>query len=279
MSDPDISVVIPTRDRPEALARCLRAVLAQETRRSYEIVVVDDGSGVDPPDDPRVHVLRSPGRGPATARNIGLHSARGAVVLFTDDDTIPAAQWLEAAAEALDRDQAAVGVEGPTETPAYDALYERSVSNGQPGAYFTCNIAYRRSTLLEEGGFDELFPDAHCEDLDLGRRMLRRGPIAFSDAMRVVHPPHPLPIGELIRRARRIESTWRLYRKHPETNLSRWPVRWTPLMATLHRWRRLAMEEKVIGRSPRRALRLGLLAGTQISLTLKWTLLRWRDSP
>ena len=39
----EISIVVPTRDRPEALARCLGALASQDLD-GIEVVVVDDGS-------------------------------------------------------------------------------------------------------------------------------------------------------------------------------------------------------------------------------------------
>ena len=46
----DATVVVPTRNRPDSLRRTLRALAAQRTDRSWELVVVDDGS--DPPAPP-----------------------------------------------------------------------------------------------------------------------------------------------------------------------------------------------------------------------------------
>src|SRR5215218_5746885 len=73
-----VSVVVPTRGRPEALARCVAALEAQTL--AVEIVVVEDREG----------------GGPAWARNEGVRRARGEVVCFTDDDCEPEAGWAEA---------------------------------------------------------------------------------------------------------------------------------------------------------------------------------------
>ncbi|MGH2951859.1 MAG: glycosyltransferase family 2 protein, partial [Solirubrobacterales bacterium] len=86
-----VSVVVPTRDRPESLARCLRALAGQELGE-LEIVVVDDGSRDRGTVEAvvartsRARVIRLPGRGPAAARNVGARAAEGRVVCFTDDD-------------------------------------------------------------------------------------------------------------------------------------------------------------------------------------------------
>jgi GT2 family glycosyltransferase len=268
--------VIPSCDRPEVLRRCLTAVLAQETDRSFEVVVVDDGrlSCVDTPDDPRISVLLGTHTGPAAARNRGIEAARGSIVCFTDDDTIPARGWIEAAAATLHSRPDAVGVEGPTECRPYDPLYTSGPANSRPGAYWTCNIAYRREVLLELGGFDEGFPHPFCEDRDLGERMAARGPILFAEDMLVAHPPRALRLADIVRDGRWIESEWRLYRKHPHLD-SRWPLRWAAAIGTARRWQRLAAVEVFENHSLRRAARAAAfgLIGTAVAVSM--AVVRW----
>jgi glycosyltransferase involved in cell wall biosynthesis len=91
---PLVSVVIPTCDRPDALAEALESVRAQ-TVDDYEIVVVDDASGDAEAVAEAVRraagarLLRShrPGGG-AAARNRGVAAARGRLVAFLDDDDL-----------------------------------------------------------------------------------------------------------------------------------------------------------------------------------------------
>ena len=87
-----VTVIIPTKDRPELLERALRSIVGQ-TYVNLEILVVDDGSS--PPvalsrglaGDHRIRILRlDPSGGPAEARNLGIEKARGAVIAFLDDD-------------------------------------------------------------------------------------------------------------------------------------------------------------------------------------------------
>jgi glycosyltransferase involved in cell wall biosynthesis len=88
---PEVTVVIPTRDRWGLLAATLRSVLAQE-RVALEVVVVDDASATRPPtgllDDARVRVLRGAGRGVACARNLGVEAAQAPWLAFVDDDDL-----------------------------------------------------------------------------------------------------------------------------------------------------------------------------------------------
>jgi glycosyltransferase involved in cell wall biosynthesis len=92
---PTVSVVIPTRSRRESL-ELLREALRHE--RCHEIIVVDDGSDDDTAvwlaaqaeSLPLLRALSTPGVGPNPARAVGAENATGTVVLFVDDDVLPA---------------------------------------------------------------------------------------------------------------------------------------------------------------------------------------------
>ena len=95
-----LSVVIPTYRRPALLRRCLHALLCQEYPCEHlEIVVVEDGGPGEAEGvvrslrlaaaPGRLQYVAAPKRGPAYARNVGWVAARGEIVAFTDDDTIP----------------------------------------------------------------------------------------------------------------------------------------------------------------------------------------------
>ncbi|MEM1033423.1 MAG: glycosyltransferase [Myxococcota bacterium] len=89
---PLVSLIMPTFDRPEWLARSLGSALAQ-THERLEVIVVNDG-GADVSDviarvdrAGRVTSIRCPQRrGPSGARNVGLALARGDYLGFLDDD-------------------------------------------------------------------------------------------------------------------------------------------------------------------------------------------------
>lgn len=211
------TVVVATRDRPSDLAACLAALDAQEGA-AFDVVVVDDGSAtpaVAPPGRVPMRVLRTPGLGPGRARNEGLAAARGDVVLFTDDDVVVDPGWVAQALAFLETRPDHAGVEGVVRSPPWDPLYESSVAASQPGHHWTCNIAYRRSVLLDVGGFAEGFPVAHGEDRDLGARVAAIGPIGFDPAMGVTHSPRALTIRQMVRRGRFVASDIELERRHP----------------------------------------------------------------
>jgi glycosyltransferase involved in cell wall biosynthesis len=198
------SVVVPTRDRPQALAGCL-AALARQDLGGLELIVVDDGSqdrgaleravgGGD-----RVRVIRTPGRGPAAARNLGARAASEEVVLFTDDDCEPKPGWarlLVAAATGASDGIAA----GRTAAPAgsssavrasqaitnhllLDALTPGGTTTFAP----TCNLAVSREVLAHLP-FDDSYPTAAGEDRDWCARAVAAGhAIAYQPEAIVIH--------------------------------------------------------------------------------------------
>ena len=255
----DATVVVPTRNRPGSLRRTLRALAAQSTDRSWELVVVDDGS--DPPvprelsgAPPGWRLIRGDGDGPARARNLGWREARGRVVLFTDDDVEPDRGWVESALSELADHDEAVGVEGPVASPPWDPLRAISTQNGSPGGCLGGNIAIRREILKRLGGFYEDFPYVHCEDYDLAFRATELGPIVFAPGMRVLHHPRRLSVRQLGRRGRLGASEVVLFQRHRERygRARRLPALAFPFLNAVIVWLRIARRAV---RSPRDAAR------------------------
>jgi glycosyltransferase involved in cell wall biosynthesis/GT2 family glycosyltransferase len=279
---PRVSVIIPTKDRPELLRRCLRAVLDQEWPSYFEVIVVNDaGCAIDSVvgTAARIQVVLGPGRGPAAARNVGINVATGDILLFTDDDTIPQAGWIESAIAALDSSPEAVGVVGCVVSPPFDPLYEHSVHGKGLGNFLTCNVAYRKNALRRVGGFDTNFPYPHGEDRDLGYRMQEIGPVLYEARMLVQHPPRPVDLRSIVRRGRLIESEWALHLRHPQTRPPRWSLKWGPFIRQARNWLRLLTQEHVIHGSLKRGLRFALLASGQLLVSLNATLRGPASSP
>lgn len=101
---PACSIVIPTRERVPQLRRCLEAIAACDyPAHRMEIIIVDDSSFSGThlnealstlPGHLQVSVLKTPGIGPAGARNLGALAAAGDILAFTDDDCRVDAAWL-----------------------------------------------------------------------------------------------------------------------------------------------------------------------------------------
>lgn len=98
--DVPVSIVVATLDRPGGLRNCLRCLVAQESPRPVEIIVVDNNpaSGVTPPvvaEFPGVALVSERRKGLAYARNKGIITSRGDIVIATDDDVTIPRDWLE----------------------------------------------------------------------------------------------------------------------------------------------------------------------------------------
>ena len=97
MTGPELSVVIPSHERPTLLAACLEGFAAQDVARGrFEVVVVDDGSAspldaiVAPfADRLDLRLERRPHGGAAAARNVGVVLARATLLVLFDDDQRP----------------------------------------------------------------------------------------------------------------------------------------------------------------------------------------------
>lgn len=193
-AEPTVSVVIPTRDRRELLARTLGTVLDQRDVH-LEVVVVDDGStdGTEAYlkhlSEPRVRVIRNPvSRGVCASRNIGLGAVRGPWVAFTDDDDLwgpsrlaellgaiaesPAAGW--ACSGVVSVNQALVPVWGVPPPRPQDVARRLLDFNCVPGG--GSGVVARTDLVRSVGAFDEEL--RNLADWDLWIRLALGAPLA-----------------------------------------------------------------------------------------------------
>ncbi|WP_454812215.1 glycosyltransferase family 2 protein [Labrys neptuniae] len=89
MSQPELSIIVPTKDRPDLLRRALASAQTQSFR-DFELVVVDDGDGsgarlAEELGLDRFQALLTGGSGRVPARNLGVAAARGRRIAFLDD--------------------------------------------------------------------------------------------------------------------------------------------------------------------------------------------------
>ena len=226
-----ISVVIPTFRRLDLLQRCLSAVLAQRLPgRGLEVIVADDGHddetrdfvealARDLPASLRLRYLRvRDGRGPAAARNRGWRAACAELIAFTDDDTVPAADWLREGERAMREHPDWAGACGRVEVPVAGTPTDHArMTQGLASAEFvTANAFVRRSALVAIGGFDERFKLAWREDSDLQFRLAAQvGPVGRIPLAVVRHPVRRVPWGISLRQQRNAFFDALLYKKHP----------------------------------------------------------------
>lgn len=189
-SAPDVSIIVPTRDRPAALAVCLAALEGQDLPR-YEIVVVDDASrdaaavAAVVAQTRHARLVAGAGRGPAAARNSGAAAAHGGALCFTDDDCEPVPGWAAALVDRLRPDVAAAA--GPTRSagPGSLAAAAQAVAShtaestidpvtDRMGFAPTSNLACR-ADVWRRLPFDESYPLAAGEDRDWCARLLASG--------------------------------------------------------------------------------------------------------
>jgi GT2 family glycosyltransferase len=200
------TVVVCTRDRPEALSRTLPAFAETGGLAAADLIIVEQGTpsaqavcdelGIS------ASIIHDNGAGAARARNIGVQSARGSVVLFSDDDCEVPPTWVQDHCQSLRNDGVVASfgrVEGLSRmTDFADPVARHAVhSAGSPPWVIghSSNMAVSREAFLDAGGFDErLGPGTPgsfvCEDHDLIVRLLHAGgSVASGVGTAVLHLP------------------------------------------------------------------------------------------
>jgi glycosyltransferase involved in cell wall biosynthesis len=193
-----ISVIIPTYNRLDRLKRVLAGLEIQSyALDDFEVVVVSDGSsdGTDAylrslVTPLHLHVVTQPNQGVAVARNNGLQRITSDLVLFIDDDVVPAPRLIAEHMRAHATQADDIIVLGPMLTPDNFVMspwvrWEQAMLTKQYQAmlagkfaptarqFYTGNTSLARAHLLAAGGFDEHFRRA--EDVELAYRLAQRG--------------------------------------------------------------------------------------------------------
>jgi GT2 family glycosyltransferase len=267
---PPVSIVVCTRDRAEALERCLRA-LAPLAASGHDVIVVDNA-----PSDGRARAVAAafpcayvveerPGLD--RARNRGLAVARRPVVAFTDDDCEPDPRWADALAAALAAPgaAAATGLVLPRELEtdaqerfesycAHRRTFEvRAFRDPQTPpstagvAGMGANMAFRREWLERLGGFDPRFdggtPTLSGGDTEILARVLAAGGTIVYDPRALVWHRHPREIAAV----RRVvfgygvgvsAVLWKRWREDGDTRALPTALRWLAGPPVKAAWRR-----------------------------------------
>ncbi len=188
-----LSIVVPVCDGSALLEETLTSIVASSLpRKTYELIVVDDGSRDDSATIAARYAdtvvrLEGPPRGRAYARNRGIEQARGDIVGFVDSGVRIRRDTLARLLAKLEEDPtvAAVGAsndgtsgDGGVATQYWNLIQQYGAQkHGGVGAQFAagCGVV-RRTSLVATGMFDEwLFSGASIEDLDLGSRLNAAG--------------------------------------------------------------------------------------------------------
>jgi len=228
-----VSVVIPSRDRPELVAWAVQSVLDQDV--PVEVIVIDDGSdpalvAEGPLGDSRVQIVRNEvSQGPTKARNIGLRASTGEYVAFLDDDDV----WL--------RGKLSVCLEAAVAFPEAKVVVHRTAFGIPPSAtdspqvdlvdyplrrYGTTQTPHVDGVMVDgqlarEVEFDEAFDAA--QDVDFMLELARRSPFAIIDSVLAVHGTQDSP--SLVSLDRRVVARERLRDKHRDVLYSTPPSR------------------------------------------------------
>jgi glycosyltransferase involved in cell wall biosynthesis len=238
MADKQLSVIIPTHNRPASLRAALDSLAGQSLAPAlFEVIVVDDGAG----DGAAVAAgrrgplttvaVRRPGQGATRARNLGGRLSQGELLVFLDDDITLDAGTLEALAVSclaaprrvvLGRLRLPDGKPDPSNAYALPSPRDGQGSAG-PLHFAACKsglLAVRRADFFALGLFQD--PSGgwpNWDDVDFGYRASRAGyQLWLEPRAGAVH--HDAAISDLPGARRRwyqaSKAAVRLFQRYPE---------------------------------------------------------------
>lgn len=190
---PKVSVIVPAYNTAAYIAETMDSVFAQ-TFTDFEVIVINDGS---PDTETLEHVLRpylerlvylkQENQGPAVARNLGIHHAKGEYIAFLDSDDWWLPEYLAEQVKLLEETPSAVMACSDTQLfgdspfagqnfwqlypPKVPVTFE-SLLTGDCAIVTSCTVA-RKHAIRNAGLFDENF--VRAEDFDLWMRVAHRG--------------------------------------------------------------------------------------------------------
>ncbi len=193
-----ISVIIPTYKRNDLLAKCLDQLKPGVQTlgiENYEVIVTDDSKEFEAKEFITnnyswANWVEGPHNGPAANRNNGAKNAKGEWLVFFDDDCIPDNNILKNYLIAFEEHKNIYAFEGRIYVDRPQKRLDEEAPINETGGYFwSCNIAIQKKTFIQLDGFDELFPYAAMEDVDLRTRLRENNfKIIFLNNAAVCHP-------------------------------------------------------------------------------------------
>ncbi len=213
--EPVVSIIIPVYNAWEMNYRCIKSIIENTSGVSYEIILADDGST----DQTQhctdkivnlVHVYNDVNLGFLKNCNNAAKSARGAFILFLNNDTEVMPNWLSPLVNLIKSDDK-IGMVGSKlvypdgslqeaggiiwnnangwnygrnqdpDAPEYNYVKEADYISG-------ASIMVRKDLWQKLGGFDERYAPAYCEDSDLAFAIRKEGyKVMFQPLSEVVH--------------------------------------------------------------------------------------------
>jgi glycosyltransferase involved in cell wall biosynthesis len=215
-----ISVIVPTRNRPQFVQDALECVLSG-LYQSFDVWIMDQTDGATTEDvvrhfkDERLHYVRMPRNGACPARNLGAALAQSELVAFLDDDCCPRQDWLQRIVAGFDASPDLQFIFGALRAPDVDRkqgwypefLPDASLEDPRRRRRITtlgagANMAARKSFLRRIGGFDELLGPSdvtvNSSDTSMCYKVFRSGEKWIADAeIEVIHKNGFRPHAEL----------------------------------------------------------------------------------
>lgn len=186
----DVSIVIPTLNEEKNMVR-LKALKKQVFNGTYEIIIADGYS-----EDKTVEIAKTfadkvvleKRRSIAFERQAGAKVAQGKIIAFTDSDADIPTDWVQKIWDAFEADPGLSMIYGPV------FYWDVSKHEQALASFFMpkfmrvmsilgmhnpigSNIAIRKEVFEKIGGFNTEF--ITCEDLDLGKRAKKHGPMRY----------------------------------------------------------------------------------------------------
>jgi glycosyltransferase involved in cell wall biosynthesis len=226
---PSASVVVPTRNRADLIARFLPSLAAQEVAEPYEVIVADNGSTDETPAVveelsrrwPHVRSVRETRPGGARARHAGALAARSPLLIFVDDDMRADPRLVAAHLCAHRESPGGVVVGDIASAPGphpFDRMMayiydgpKRTLAGRAPGVhdYWSGNASLGRDLYLRLGGYTGALAELRCgEDMEFGLRLKSAGVSVRFAPEAVTHHHFTERFGARLDRAYRVGVAW-----------------------------------------------------------------------
>ncbi len=198
MSLPSVDIIIPCYNVEHSVEKCVRSILRQaEVKNNLSLYLINDGSTDSTGNILRefnvydnIHILKQlENKGLAAARNLGIQSGNGEILIFLDSDMVVGERWLSVHLNAIAKPEV-MGVLGKSK-PFREAssklnryLYHKKRGAGKygentaiPFQYFLFNNTVLKRSVFEKSGlFDERITKYGGEDTDLAIRIFEHFP-------------------------------------------------------------------------------------------------------